>query len=114
MVMTRGRLANASLLFLLIVLALGAGLLLPKHLRLNEARVPQQVIAPVTCDIKAVPCINRHGDLEVRFGVNGEIIGSYQPLQFNVEVSGQRHGRFRRRRHVHGHQPAGPGREHGR
>jgi hypothetical protein len=26
----------------------------------------------------------------VRFAVSGEVIGSYQPLQFNVEVSGLR------------------------
>jgi hypothetical protein len=90
MVITKRRLANAGLLFLLMAVALGASLLLPKHFRLNDTKVPQQVIAPVACDIEKGPCISRHGDLAVRFAVNGEVIGSYQPLQFYVEVSGLR------------------------
>ena len=90
MVIARSRLVNAGLLFLLIAVALGASLLLPKLLHLNDAPVPQQVIGPVACDIEAGPCISRHGDLAVRFAVNGEVIGSYQPLQFNVEVAGLR------------------------
>lgn len=90
MVISKSRLVNAGLLLLLIAMALGVSLLAPKLLRLNDAREPQLVIAPVTCDLEAGYCISRHGDLSVRFAVNGEVIGSYQPLQFNVEVSGLR------------------------
>lgn len=90
MVITKNRLAHAGLLLLLMAVALGASQLLPKFLHLNATQAPQQVIAPVACDIGAGPCIGRDGELAVRFAVEGEVIASYQPLHFTVEVTGLR------------------------
>jgi len=89
MVITKSQL-KGGLLCCMIAGAFGASLLLPKWIRLNETEVAQQVIEPVACDIKAGPCIGRQDDLAVQFSVNGDVIGSHQPLQFNVEVEGLR------------------------